>query len=112
MTQKLPELEKVIQKTILDYLELTGVFHSRINAGGCIVQKGKYRGFIKGAIAGFPDILVLKDGRFIGLEVKTPETEQNENQILVEKRIKENGGEYYVVRSLDEVKAILKEKLN
>lgn len=52
---------------------------------------------------GFPDILVLKDGKCIGLEVKTNVGKQSKEQKEMEKLMKEHGADYYVVRSLDEV---------
>ena len=100
-------LEKDVQNSILEYLELKGIFHTRINSG---VRYFEGRAF-KGAMPGFPDILCLYKGRFIGLEVKTAKTKQNPNQIAVEEMIKAHGGEYYVVRSIDDVEPIFGKQL-
>lgn len=54
---------------------------------------------------GIPDIIVIKDGFFIGLEVKD-KTKQSPDQKEFERILKENGGEYHVVRSIDEVQEL------
>lgn len=56
---------------------------------------------------GIPDIWVIKDGKTIGLEVKAPKGTQQKEQKDIEERFKRNGAEYYIVRSVDEVKKIL-----
>lgn len=102
------EKESDIQRTILEYLDVIGVFNTRVNSGMIATGFGGKTRMVKGAKAGFPDILVLYKGRFIGLEVKTQKGKQNDNQIIMEREIKKNGGEYYVVRSIVDVdKALL-----
>jgi hypothetical protein len=57
--------------------------------------------------AGVPDVICCLDGRFFAFEVKTPEgrlTKLQENTI---QRIKDAGGHAFVVRSVDDVKAVL-----
>jgi len=57
--------------------------------------------------AGIPDVICCLDGRFFAFEVKTPEgrlTKLQENTI---QRIKDAGGHAFVVRSVDDVKAVL-----
>ncbi|MEA5048176.1 MAG: VRR-NUC domain-containing protein [Eubacteriales bacterium] len=57
--------------------------------------------------AGVPDVICCLDGRFFAFEVKTPEgrlTKLQENTI---QRIKDAGGHAFVVRSADDVKAVL-----
>lgn len=100
--------ETEIQSEIIDYLQLLEnqgkLFLHRVNNMGVYDPKVKtHRRFPKGAKKGFPDIIVLKDGLLIGLEVKTGKGEQNVNQIEVEKEFKKHGADYYVVRSLDDV---------
>lgn len=100
--------ETQIQSSIIDYLQVLEnqgkLFLHRVNNIGVYDPKRKaYRVFPKGAKKGFPDIIVIKNGLLIGLEVKTGKGEQNVNQIEVEKEFKKHGADYYVVRSLDEV---------
>lgn len=103
--------ETQIQSSIIDYLMLLEnqgkLFLHRVNNMGVYDPKRKaYRVFPKGAKKGFPDIIVIKNGVLIGLEVKTGEGKQSNNQKEVEKELKKHGAEYYVVRSLDEVVVI------
>lgn len=58
---------------------------------------------------GIPDIIVIVNGKFVGLEVKRPKTYQSEAQKEFEYECKKNGGEYYVVRSIDDVMKIEKQ---
>lgn len=55
---------------------------------------------------GLPDIIVIKGGNFVGLEVKRPGAKQSLEQKEFEKRVKDEGGEYYVVHSIEEVQNI------
>lgn len=103
-------LEKKIQRDIIKYLQEQGIFHERINSGAVMVKQGGIRYKLTLATKGFPDILILKDGRFIGCEVKKHDTKQNKDQLQMEQSILENGGEYFVARSIDDVKEYLKQK--
>jgi len=60
---------------------------------------------------GCPDILLCKDGCFIGLEVKTAKGRQSKAQVEAQKRIEACGGKYYVVRSIDNVRAIIESEV-
>lgn len=100
--------ETEIQSEIIDYLQLLEnqgkLFLHRVNNMGVYDPKRKaYRVFPKGSKKGFPDIIIIKNGLLIGLEVKTGEGKQSVNQIEMEKEFKKHGAAYYVVRSLDEV---------
>ncbi len=104
--QKEP-LERDIQKAICDYLALRKHFFWRQNTGAIMDAKsGGYRSMPKYAMNGVPDIIVIKDGFFIGLEVKRPSTKQNPAQKEFQKKCKEAGGEYYVVRCVPDVQEI------
>jgi hypothetical protein len=46
-------------------------------------------------------------GRTIFTEVKTPDNKQSDDQLAFEYEIKERGGEYYVVRSVEELNKII-----
>lgn len=100
--------ETQIQSQIIDYLQLLEnqgkLFVQRVNNMGVYDPKVKaHRRFPKGAKKGFPDIICLKDGLLIGLEVKTNVGKQSKEQKEMEKLMKEHGAAYFVVRSLDEV---------
>lgn len=92
--------ESDIQRTIIEYLEVKRHFFWRNNSGAMKTQSG---GFIRFGAVGSPDICVIKDGFFIGLEVKDKGGKQSPGQKEWEKSCKAAGGEYYVVKSLDDV---------
>lgn len=97
------QLEKDIQLAICDYLALRRYFFWRQNTGGVFdVKAGFHRPMPKYSLNGVPDILLIKDGMFVGLEVKQPKGKQSDNQKEFEKRCKENGGVYYLVTSIDD----------
>ena len=57
--------------------------------------------------AGIPDVICCLDGRFFAFEVKTPEGRVTKLQEQTIHRIRVAGGHAYVVRSVEDVKAIL-----
>ena len=58
--------------------------------------------------AGLPDIICCLGGRFLAFEVKTDNGKTTTLQDRTLSRIRNAGGVAYVVRSLDEVKSILR----
>lgn len=104
MTKKLVKKESQIQSEILKFLRLQGCFVFKWGVGGTYIPAtGK---FIPSTFKGAPDIGWLYKGRFIGIEVKTPTGEQSPIQKAFEKFMVDNGGEYYIARSLLEAKAL------
>lgn len=57
--------------------------------------------------AGIPDIIACINGLFYAFEVKTPIGETTALQDATIRKIQASGGRAFVVRSVDEVKAIL-----
>jgi hypothetical protein len=93
--------------SICDYLAYKKHFFWRNNV--IPVYSVKNKAFIrmpKYSRTGLPDIIVINDGFAIGLEVKNEKGRQSDNQKQIEKEWKEAGGEYYVVRSIDDVKIV------
>lgn len=104
--------ESEIQSAIIDYLKILEnkgkLFFHRSNNNTVYDPVGKrFRSLAKGQKRGFPDIIVLFNGKCIGIEVKTDTGRQSIAQKDIEKQFKENGGEYYIVRGVEEVKNIL-----
>ena len=63
-------LEKATQLAICDYLALRKHFFWRSNTVGMFDPTKKvFRAMPKYGISGVPDIILIKDGRFWGLEV-------------------------------------------
>lgn len=109
-------LETQIQTAIiylLSFYENQGkLFFNRMNNIPTPIKDktGKTLGYRKlstGAKRGIPDIWVIKDGKTIGLEVKAPTGKQSKEQKEIEQRFKKNGAEYYIVKSVEDVKKVL-----
>lgn len=116
-------LEKDIQKMIISYLQTRRMLFNRINNGKFVIKEkrtDKYgrnrnsqRAVQCNTINGIPDIEVFASILVdespilqipIYLEVKTKTGRQSNYQKIFEKRIKDAGGYYYVVRSIEDVK--------
>jgi len=100
--------ESVLQKGIMEYLgwreDALRLYWFRAGSGAMKLESGRY---FKTGRPGVPDIVVIMKGRFIGLEVKTPKGRQSEAQEKAQNQIQRAGGEYYIVRSISDVKEIL-----
>jgi hypothetical protein len=96
MTSRTPEGE--IVALICEYLTARGVFFWRQNNTGKM-PGGRYASVMKGV----PDIIVVKAGKFIGLEVKTPDGRLSDDQHEFCRRLTLAGGDYHVARSVDDV---------
>lgn len=86
--------ETALKSQIKDYLDLKGVFHFPVLQG-------------LGAVKGIPDRIVVKDGRFYGIEVKAPNGRMSPYQQTFKDRLEEAGGVYIEARSLEDVMKIL-----
>ena len=108
--------ESEIQSEIIDFLSILEeqgkLFFQRTNNTTVYDPKWKqFRSLAKGQKKGFPDILILKKGRTIGIEIKTSTGTQSKEQKLIEQNFIEQGMEYYVVRSIEDVIKVLKLKV-
>ena len=87
--------ESDIVRAILKYLK---------NVPGCFAWKehgGMY------GTAGIPDIICCLRGRFYGFEVKKEDGEPTKLQEATIRKIQNAGGTALVVRSVDEVRAVI-----
>ena len=105
--------EASAQSVILNYLifeEVQGrLFVQRTNNAAIYdTSDAKFRRLGKGVHKGFPDILVIKNGRIIFLEIKSNNGKQSKEQQKIEQKILQQGAEYYIVRSLDFLTDILR----
>lgn len=105
----MPKSETQIQKDIIEYLEelqynKKKCYVIRVNSGYAIMA-GRV---IKLAPEGTPDIIVCYKGKFIGLEVKSSTGKQRVKQKEAQDFIESAKGQYYIVRSLQAVKKIIK----
>jgi len=87
--------ERILTNKILKYLKTKGIFF-------------KYHGGF-GGNAGIPDIIGVMNGRFIAFEIKakqsSPVSKLQEYNI---KKIRENGGEAYIVWDFKMLKQLIK----
>ena len=60
----------------------------------------------KYTMKGLPDIIVVKDGKFIGLEVKTDTGRLSTDQVEFGRAAKNAGARYEVVRSIEDVQKL------
>ena len=111
-----------IQKAIKDYLQILEnqgkLMFLRNQAGGYATKEGHY---IKMGKKGSPDLLVWKPSvewddlayeevnivRAIALEVKAEKGKQSPAQKEWQDKFEKFGGEYYIVRSVEEVMNII-----
>lgn len=93
-------LEKDIIKAIMKYLKTVPCCFAWKEHGGMY------------GTAGIPDIIACVDGRFYGFEVKTETGKPTGLQEATIRKIREAGGVAGIVRSVDEVRAILEAPCN
>ena len=98
--------EREVQRAILIYLRARGCLVAVTDAGAA------YRAGSFGADtvpAGWPDITgVTPDGRFIGVECKSPTGRQSPAQKQMEESIRRRNGIYILARSIEDVVEVLK----
>lgn len=95
-----------IQSAIIDYLKLKRHFFFRINNIPVFdTKRGVMRRMPKGSMKGVPDILVLWNGFPVFLEVKD-KGRQSPEQKEFEAKCEKQGIEYWIVKSIDDVKEI------
>ena len=103
------ERESDIVRAICDYLAYRKVFFWRANTAPT-VNKSKegwsFRRMPKHALKGVPDIIVIKAGQFIGLEVKREKGKLSLDQVEFRLRAEAAGAKYYIVRSIDDVRVL------
>lgn len=83
--------ETDIRRQVRDYLRIRGWFVFHILQGGV----GVYRGIT--------DLIAVKDGRVIFLELKTRTGRQSEHQKKFQADIETHGGEYVLSRGVDDL---------
>lgn len=103
-------LERDILNDICQYLKDENYFFWRSNNipvfGKNNAGKMTFRSMPRFSMKGVPDIIVITDGRFLGIEVKRPGQELRKEQEVFRAHCIENGGHYYVIHSLEEAQAL------
>lgn len=106
---KLKYSEQQLQHAIIERLAwIKNVYYIRNNSvAGKLIRSDGSSGWINNAKKGAPDIILCKNGLWIGIEVKTEIGKQSPEQKLAEQQIRKCGGLYFIVRSLEDVDKIL-----
>lgn len=86
--------ETEIQNQVREYLEWNGWFVIRHQQG-------------LGSFKGLSDLTAIKDGKTIYVEIKKPTGSQSKDQKDFETLIKAHGGEYLLIKSLEEIEKYL-----
>ena len=105
--KKIPLKESEIQRQILDWLTWQpDCFAFRTNNIGIPLKGG---GFRPSPVRGLPDIIIILMGWVIFVEVKTAKGIQSEAQKGFQTYIENAGGNYILVRSLEDLQTHLKQ---
>lgn len=84
--------ETDIRRQVRDYLRIRGWFVFHILQGGV----GVYRGIT--------DLIAVKDGRVLFIELKTKTGRQSDHQRKFQADLEHAGGEYVLCRGVDELR--------
>ena len=97
-------MESEIQRAICDYLALRKVFFFRCNNQPIFDPKRKvFRALPKYTMKGISDIIALKDGRAIFIEVKAEKGRVSPEQHEFARKVTLAGGTYVIAKSIDDV---------
>ncbi|MCM3763474.1 VRR-NUC domain-containing protein [Neobacillus niacini] len=81
--------ESAFQKKVMDFLKQKNAWHLKYWAGSQYTKQG------------IPDILACIDGTFHGIELKTDVGQPTKLQLHNIQKIKDSGGEAYILRPKD-----------
>jgi len=85
--------ESLILRAIRDYLRAFGWYVVRIQQG-------------MGSHKGVADLVAIRSGRTVWIEVKTATGRQSDAQLVFEREVRAHGGEYIVARSVEDAAAM------
>ena len=101
MKQKLPKIpESAIQSHIIQYMTMRNWFVMRLNSG---MVENKYGGRIRLAPAGTPDLLLIKDGKILFIEVKSAIGKITPLQEEFAEKLRSYGAEVILSRGIDDL---------
>jgi len=104
--------ESQIQRGVLDYLEMISkqknIYYFRSASGQVKTDSGRV---FRTGKPGCPDITLCINGKFIGIELKTPTGKMSELQKIAKQEIESAGGCYFIVRGMEDIVNVIK-KIN
>ena len=101
-------IEDSIQRMVVNYLRINGVFVFAVPNGG--TRRNAKEGHnlkLSGVTAGVSDLIILLPKRVVFVEMKTKEGRQTESQKAFETKVKKLGFEYYVWRDINDAQKFL-----
>jgi len=108
------EVEHKLQKAIVEYLEIRRICYWAVPNGGhrklSVAKKMK----AEGVKAGVPDITIIHDGKYYGIEIKKPKTQTPKGYLSPIQRVRiqqieKAGGKVGVAYSVDDVYQLLED---
>ena len=96
--------EFTIQVEIVDYCKKNNIICFSV-PNEATRNNSKY--IKSGVLAGVSDLIILKDGECLFVELKDYKGKQSDKQKEFEDKVKEQGFKYFLVRSLDDLKKLL-----
>lgn len=91
--------ETHLVRQILEYCQHKNLLFYRTQAGAIKTEKGN---LVKMGMVGCPDLTGCFRGRYIALECKVGKNKQTLPQKNFQEWVENNGGEYWLIYSLDE----------
>ena len=88
--------ESDFKRQLRKYLDDRGIYYTNIQGGF-------------GVAPGAPDMILCVEGHFLALESKTYRGRQSDDQKIHQAKIEANGGQYHLVKTLDQAKQIIDE---
>ena len=100
--------EHEVQCAICNYLDIRRICYWAVPNGGKRSKSEANRLKAEGVRPGVPDITIVHEGQYYGLEVKRPKTlapkgRLSKNQKKMIEKIEDNGGQVKVVYSVEDV---------
>lgn len=113
--------ESELKKTVEDYLQIKmnqGILYfDRLNSGDFIEVRGSTRRRVRGCRKGTADFFMFycdypdmgrNDFLLIFLELKGDKGRQSEDQKEFQRLVEEQGAEYFIIRSVEQVEDVLR----
>lgn len=98
--------ESLLLSSLCDYLAMRRHYFWRSNNVPVYMpDQQRFRAMPKYSMKGVPDIILIKDGRFVGIEAKPKGKYQSKEQKDFEEKSCAAGAEYILARSIDDLVA-------
>jgi Holliday junction resolvase-like predicted endonuclease len=95
-----PLKEAQIQSLIKEYLTRAGYFVFKVHQQGYRVHKG------------ISDLVAIKCGHTVWIEVKTPTGKLSDDQLAFKRAVEEHGGRYIVARGVEDLVEVVRRGTN